>query len=113
MCVCHVRNENARKNTLVHLITDHEFNYCMSNDEGEHRYELILRATDDYRKSWEYKKEHLKKIQEEYDILWYADDDLSCIMIAKELGIKTIWYEANDQCSHAKENYDEYMAIKL
>lgn len=105
------RNENARVNTMKHLKFDFEFNSHILIDSDIDN-EIILRATDDYRSSFDYKIEHLEKIKEEYDILWYADDDLSCIMAAKDLGIKTIWYEANSSCSYAHENLKKYIDKK-
>ena len=106
------RNEKARKNTMKHLRFDYEFNYTILECNNFLKHELILRSIDDYRTSFDYKIEHLQKIKEEYNIVWYADDDLSCIMAAKDLNIKAIWYEANSSCSYAHDNFKKYIDKK-
>ena len=48
---------------------------------------LIMRPDGDYRESYVLKKEALEKLQEEYRILLFIDDELKNCEAAKELGI--------------------------
>lgn len=51
---------------------------------------LIMRPDGDYRESHVLKKEELEKLQKEYIVLFFVDDDLKNCEAAKELGIYSL-----------------------
>lgn len=70
------RNERCRKGT--------------SNKLWRHRIcfdEMYMRAIDDYRDATEVKRDHFKKILEEYEVICFVDDSLENCEVAKEFGI--------------------------
>lgn len=55
--------------------------------QGIEAYRIYMRKQGDNRPSAEVKKEHIEKIQKEFDIIAFIDDDLSNCEMAKSMGI--------------------------
>lgn len=70
------RNECCREETEKRL-----------HKEGLSYSELYMRPVNDCRPSSEVKREHLKDIQESYDVIAFIDDDLSNCQMAKDEGL--------------------------
>lgn len=70
------RNDKCRKSTEERL-----------HKEGFSYDGLYMRANGDYRPSPEVKKDHLRLISQEFDIIAFIDDDLTNCQMAKEEGI--------------------------
>ena len=70
------RNECCREETEKRL-HEEELSYS----------KLYMRPANDYRSSSEVKREHLKDIQKDYDVIAFIDDDLSNCQMAKDEGL--------------------------
>ena len=70
------RNEKCRKETTERLLK-----------EGLTFEKLLMRKENDYRPSNEVKRDHLKEIMQNYEIVAFIDDDLANCEMAKDLGI--------------------------
>lgn len=94
------RNENGRENTVKCLEKYHiEFN------------KLIMRDLNDYRSSYEFKKEHLIELQKEYHIKYLIDDDIAVILEAKRLNINSLWVaNYNFMDNHSLGHIKEYLS---
>ena len=71
------RNEKCREETNKKLWNVHGISYE----------KLYMRLDGDLRPSQEIKKEHLKEIMKNYNIVLFIDDDLSNCRMARDLGI--------------------------
>ncbi len=97
------RNERARKDTETILKKD-LFDYS----------KLIMREIDDYRSAYEFKKEYLMKIKEEYDIITVFDDDLSVILMCRELNINGLFVNLGQgNTRHDLTHMKQYVEDKL
>lgn len=77
--VCTARNENSRKETLLKLAE------CEILCD-----KIYMRGADDKREDTEVKRDLLKQIMEEYDIVAFIDDSLRNCEVAKDLGIMAL-----------------------
>ena len=70
------RNEKVRPQTAKKL-SKHKIFFT----------EMYMRGTNDYRDAVEVKKDHLRQIVQDYDVVCFVDDTLANCEMAKELGI--------------------------